>query len=45
MLLSVNGLPSIYEIEHITRMFYRDLLVETGLQRPRIGQVLQPPPR
>ncbi len=45
MLLSVNGLPSIYEIEHITRMFYRDLLVETGLQRPRIGQVLQQPTR
>ena len=44
MLLSVSGLP-VYEIEHIARMFYRDLLVREGRARPLPGDVLEPASR
>ena len=44
MLLSVSGLP-VYEIEHIARMFYRDLLVREGVARPKPGDVLEPATR
>ena len=40
MLLSVSGLPSVYEIEHITRMFYRDLMLRAECVRPRPGDLL-----
>ena len=40
ILLSVSGLPSVYEIEHIARMFYRDLMPRAEYARPRPGDLL-----
>ena len=45
MLLSVSGLASVYEIEHIARMFYRDLILRDGFCRPRCGDELEPATR
>ena len=45
MLLSVSGLASVYEIEHIARMFYRDLILRDGFCRLRCGDELEPATR